>query len=134
MERGLSPEEKRLVEREFIARQEVAARRRVLYRRVFIVGIVAAVLAAALREFRVPTLITPALGFLWLACLLAYAGLAAFPSTFVRDLDFRWHSNPWQEALNSLASGKTQFEAIALLVSPYLGRLLFSFIYAGFMS
>jgi hypothetical protein len=77
---------------------------------------------------------TPAFGLIWITCLIAYVGLSAFPSTFMRDIDFGRQVNPWQEALGSLSDGKTQFEAITLLVSPILARLLCSFVYVGFFS
>ena len=134
MARELSSQEKRLIEREFIARQDAASKRRSRYRAVFLIGIFAAVVGAALREFRVPTLITPLLGLIWLICIAAYVGLAAFPHSFAKDLDPRWHMNPWQSALSSLSEGKTQFEAIALLASPFLARGIFSLIYLSIES
>lgn len=134
MARELSSQEKRLIEREFVARQDAALKRRSRYRAVFVVGISAAVLSAALREFRVDTLITPILGLVWLVCIAAYVGLAAFPNSFGKDVDPRWHLNPWQAALSSLSEGKTPFEAISLLVTPFLARGIFSVIYLSFTS
>jgi hypothetical protein len=130
----LSPQEKTLLEREFIARQNVDFRRRTLYRRVFVVGVFAAICGAALREFRIPTFATPVLWLVWLACVVSYLGVAAFPSSFMRDMDARWHLNPWQEALSSLSEGKTQIEAIGLLITPFLARGLFSLVNLGFTS
>ena len=57
MNRPLSPQEKQLIEREFVARQEAAAKRRSFARKVFLVGILAGVVAAALRAFRVGALL-----------------------------------------------------------------------------
>ena len=132
MDRELSPEEKRLIEREFVARQEVAAKRRSFARRVFILGIAAGVCAAALREFHVRTLATPLLGIIWLISILVYVGVGVFPGSFAKDVDLRWHLNPWQEALRNLSEGRTQVEAIALLAGPILAQMFFSFLYLAF--
>jgi len=132
MERKLSPDEKRLIEREFDARQEVSAKRRTMAFWVFIVGILAGVGSMGLREFHVRTMLSPLLAILWVACLLAYLGGSFLPGTFTKDVDLRWHSNPWQETLENLSQGRTQVEAIALLAGPFLARVLFSFLYIGF--
>ena len=132
MNRQLSPQEKQLIEREFVARQEAAAKRRSLARKVFLVGILAGVGAAALREFRVDTILTPLLWIVWVICLLAYIGVGVFPSSFSKDMDPRWHLNPWQEALQNLSEGKTQLEAIALPAGPMVARMVFLFLYFGF--
>jgi hypothetical protein len=127
----LTPEDKRLIEREFVARQEATAKRRSRMRVVFAVGISAGVAAAALREFRIPTLVSPFLWFVWLLSVAMYVGLGVFPGSLAKDMDPRWHLNPWQEALKNLSEGRTQIEAIALLAGPMLARLLFSFLHFG---
>ena len=132
MARDLSTAEKRLIEREFVAREEESLRRRTLFRGVFLIGIISAVGSAALHEFRVRTLVSPALLIVWLVCVTAYVGAAIFPGSLAQDMDARWHMNPWQAALRNLSKGRTQAEAIALLVSPVAARLLFSFVYLGF--
>jgi hypothetical protein len=132
MDRPLSPEEKRLVEREFVARQEAAARRRSFARRLFLIGLSAGLGAAALREFHVGTIATTLLRIVWVICILGYVGVGVFPASFSKDIDPRWHLNPWQEALQNLSEGRTQFEAIALLAGPLVARMLFSFLYLGF--
>ncbi|HZP61456.1 MAG TPA: hypothetical protein VFB27_14125 [Opitutaceae bacterium] len=129
MQHQLTPEEKQLVEQEFVARQELAARRRSFARRVFVVGLATGLSAAALHEFHIPTLVSPLLGIVWLVCILIYVGMGVFPATFAKDMDLRWHLNPWQEALQHLSEGRTQAEAIALLAGPILGRMLFAFVY-----
>jgi hypothetical protein len=128
----LSPEEKALIEREFVARQEGSARRRSFARGVFMVGIVAGLGAAALREFHIRSLVSPFLGVVWIISLAMYVGAGIFPGSFAKDLDLRWHLNPWQEALQHLSEERTQVEAIALLAGPPLARMLFSFLYFGF--
>jgi len=132
MQRQLTPEEKQLVEQEFVARQGLAARRRSFAHRVFIVGLAAGLSAAALREFHVLTLVSLVLGIIWLLCILIYVGIGVFPTTLAKDMDLRWHLNPWQEALQHLSEGRTQTEAIALLAGPLLGRMLFVFVYFAF--
>lgn len=132
MERELSPQEKALVERELVARHEIAERRRAFAHRVFTVGIAAGLLYAALRAFHFQTLISPLSALAWLICVVTYVGLGAFPSSFAKDMDLRWHLNPWQEALAHLGEGRTHIGAIALLAAPFLGRIVFSVIYLGF--
>jgi hypothetical protein len=132
MDCELSPEEKRLIDREFVARQEVAARRRPFVRRVFTIGIVAGLGGAALHEFHVRTLMGPLLGLVWLICIVLYVGVGVFPGSFAKDLDPRWHLNPWQKALRNLSEGRKQVEAIALLAGPVLAHMLFYFLYFGF--
>jgi hypothetical protein len=131
MDRELSSGEKRLIGREFAARQEFAARRRKFARGVFIIGIVAGLGAAALREFHVLNLASMLLGIVWLICIATYVGAGIFPASFARDFDPRWHLNPWREALRNLSEGKTQVEAIALLAGPVCARMLFTFLYLG---
>lgn len=126
-----TPKERRIVEREFEARQEVAAKRRRFACGVAIVGLVAGVVAAALREFHVHTAFSLLLLFIWLICIVTYVGVGVLPGSFSKDMDPRWHLNPWQEALGNLSQGKTQTEAIALLAGPVLARMLFSFLYFG---
>jgi hypothetical protein len=132
MDRQLSPAEKRLVEREFVARQEAAGRRRSLARRLFLIGLSAGLGAAALREFHVGTIVTALLEIVWVICTVAYVGVGVFPASFSKDIDPRWHLNPWQAALRNLSEGRTQFEAIALLAGPLVAQMLFSFLYFGF--
>lgn len=134
MARELTSQEKQLIEREFIARQDATFRRRARYRAIFVIGVLAATGGAALREFSVPTLVTPLLGLVWFVCVAAYVGLAIFPNSFAKDVDPRWHLSPWQVALSSLSKGKTQLEAITLLASPFLARGVFALIYLGFES
>lgn len=107
-------------------------RRRRWGRRVFLVGLIAGVGHAALREFRALTSATPLLGLVWLACLAAYVGVGLFPSSLAQDLDAPRPANPWQPLLEHLSSGRTQVEALALLAGPLLASLLFSFISFAF--
>lgn len=126
---SLSPEEKHLIERKFVAEQERVAKRRARARAALVIGLVAGIGVAALREFRVHTWALSFLGITYLACLLAYVGAGVFPTSLRKDLDPRWHLNPWREILLHLSEGRTQAEAIALLATPYLARGLFSLIY-----
>jgi hypothetical protein len=134
MNRKLSAAEKRLIERDFVERHEAATRSRVFAHRVFIFGIIAGSGAAVLRGFRVYTPISPLLGIAWLICLSIYLGSRFLPATFSKDIDARWHLNPWQETLQKLSEGRTQVEAITLLAGPLLLRGVCSFIYFGFKS
>ena len=129
MDRKLTRDEKWLIERELVARQELAEKRRSTARRVFLLGLSAGVASAGLGEFRVPTVIVPILGVIWLISILFYVGVGVLPGPLSKDMDPRWHLNPWQEALNSLSEGKTQFEAITLLAGPPIAQMLFSFVY-----
>jgi hypothetical protein len=131
VQRELSAEEKRLIEREFIARQEAAAKQRHFCRVVFIIGIGAGIVAAALRAFHVRTGFGRVFGLCWLVCAVIYLGAQIVPSTFAKDMDARWHLNPWQEALGSLSAGRTMAEAIALLTVPAIASLVFTFLYFG---
>ena len=131
MDHELTPEERDLIEREFIARQDLAARRRSFARHVFIVGLSAGLFSAALGEFHVSPLGSSLLYFAWFISVVVYVGLGVFPGSFGKDMDPSWHLNPWAEALQHLSEGRTQVEAVALMAGPYLGRMLFTFLYFG---
>jgi len=131
VQRELSPEEKRLIEREFTARQEAAAQQRHFCRAVFFAGIASGIVAAALRSFHVLTVIGAGFGVCWLVCAVIYVGAQILPSTFAKDMDIRWHMNPWPESLRSLFAGRTIAEAIALLAAPTVAKFIFAFLYLG---
>jgi len=129
MEKELTSEEKQLIEREFIARQDEAFRRRRFARRAFLVGISCGITGALLRGFRLSTFASPVLMIAWLVCVMIYVGSGVFPTTFRKDMDLRWHLNPWREALQNLSESRTIAEAIALLAAPKLTGMFASFFY-----
>ena len=132
MQRELSPQEKRLIERELIARQEADAKRRAFAHRVFLVGILAGSAAGFLDGFRMRGAIE-AFGYLvWIVCSLTYVGGKIFPTSLREDLDPAWHLNPWQNALQNLGEGRTIGEAIALLACTKLAALLGMFCVEAF--
>ncbi|MDQ8196422.1 hypothetical protein QEH59_18480 [Coraliomargarita sp. SDUM461004] len=132
MEKKLTPEEKQLIEREFFAQQDKMMRRRNFAYKTFLVGISCGIIGGALRGFHLLTFAYPVLIIIWFFCVMLYVGGGIFPTTLRKDLDMRWHFNPWREALLNLPESKTIIEAVALLTAPYFARMLALFIYLAF--
>ena len=129
MARELTLEEKALIEREFVAKQEAACRRRRFARSVFAVGITAGILAAIFRGFDARGFVTSLLWLVWVVSLLIYVGGHLLPTSLSKDLDPSWHLNPWQDALANLSEGRTIREAIALLAGPKVILMCATFLY-----
>jgi len=127
MSRELTPEEKQCIEAEFVMRQKIAAERRVRAHRVFLVGISAGIVAGLLRGLELQSWFSVLAGVVWLFSVVIYVGGNVIPLSFQKDSDFRWHLNPWQEALQNLSEEKCIKEAIALLAVPFLIQMLASF-------
>jgi hypothetical protein len=132
MRRELSTNEKRSIEREFIAKEELRAKRRRFCRSVFVVGITAGTLSALLRGCEVHSAATPLSHLVWIACLVIYVGGLIRPLSFSKDIDPRWHLNPWKDSLINLSAGRNLGEAIALLAGPHLLKIAASLIYMSF--
>ncbi len=132
MSRKLSPQERRFVEREFVAKEEARAKRRRLCSTVFFVGITAGSISALLRAFELRGIVLLFSHLTWIICLLIYVGVQILPISFSKDLDARWHLNPWKDSLSSLSEGRTLTEAIALLAGPHLLKIAASLVYLSF--
>jgi len=127
MSRDLTPEEKRFIESEFVARQNMAAQRRVSAHRVFLVGISAGIVAGGLRGLELRSWFSWLAAIVWLFSVVIYVGGSVIPLSFQKDADIRWHLNPWQEALQNLSEEKCMKEAIALLAVPFVIQMIASF-------
>jgi len=127
MSRDLTPEEKRFIEAEFVARQKMAAERRVSAHRVFLVGISAGIVAGFLRGLELRSWLSWLAAIVWLFSVVIYAGGSVIPLSFQKDTDLRWHLNPWQQALQNLSDEKCMKEAIALLAVPFVIQMIASF-------
>jgi hypothetical protein len=132
MNTELTPEEKLQIEREFVARQELEAKRRLFYRRVFLIGISAGIMSSLLRVFIGGGTMYLFLLIIWIVCAVIYTGGRTFPRTLSQDMDIRWQLNPWRDALQNLAAGCRQAEVIALLATPLIVRWLSAFAYFSF--
>ena len=108
----------------FASEQQGIARRRLRFKRIFVVG-----LSSALG-----TLITPfvwgrpwttlLLFFVWFAATSFYTLGRAIPMSYGRDADIRWHVNPWRDALEHLGREDRQIQAIVLLATMPLCMIL----------
>jgi len=132
MNRQVSTQEKRFIEREFIAKEELRTKRRRFCRAVFILGITAGGLSALLRGFEIHSVATPLCHFAWFVCLLIYVGGQILPLSFSKDVDPSWHLNPWKDSLSRLSEGRTLTEAIVLLAGPHLLKIAASIAYLSF--
>ena len=132
MSRELSDREKRFVESEFIAKEELRAKRRRFSLWIFIIGIVAGSLSALLRGFEAHSVAKPLFHLTWLICLLIYVGGQILPLSFSKATEPTWHLNPWKDALSRLSEGRTLLEAVALLAGPHLLKIAASFVLLGF--
>ncbi len=132
MERQLTSAERRLIERELIAREEVQAKRRKYFRAVFVVGISSAVAAAFFREFRIFGFLPVLLGLCSIICLLLYTEFLTVPRAFSQDIDPRWHLNPWSEALQRMGSDGRLISGIIMLTIYPVSRIIFTFVAFGF--
>lgn len=121
-------QEKLLLERELIAREETRVRRKTFFERLFFVGISAALASAFLGAFFGKGLWPALLGLVWGICTLLYTEFLTVPHTFAKDADLTWHLNPWQEALQRLGADGRQIQGIILLAIFPVARLLFSFL------
>ena len=74
----------------------------------------------------------PLLHLAWVVCVLIYVGGQILPLSFSKDIDPRWHLNPWKDALSNLSEGRTLVEAIALLAGPRLLGMVTSLAYWSF--
>lgn len=128
MNHPLTRQEKLLIERELIAREETRVRRKTLFGRVFFVGISAALASGFLGAFFGRGLWPIFLFLVWCICTLLYTECLTIPQTFAKDADLTWHLNPWQEALQCLGADGRQIQGIILLAVFPIARLLFSFI------
>ena len=132
MSRQLSAQEKRFIEREFVAKEELRAKRRRFCRSIFIVGIASGSVSALLRAFEAHSVATPLFNLVWFVCLLIYVGGQIFPLSFSKDIDPSWHLNPWKDALSRLSEGRTMMEAAALLAGAHLLKIAASLVYWSF--
>jgi len=128
MNRELTSQEKLLIEREFVAREETREKRRLYFSRVFWIGVPAEIVSAFMREFHIGGVIQLFLGLTGLICLLLYTEFLIIPGTFAKDMDLRWHLNPWKDALQRLSAEDRHIHGIIFLASYPLSRMLFSFI------
>lgn len=129
MRKPLTPEVKRDIEAAFVFRQELAARRRALMKRISTVGISAGVLAGLLGGLEVRSLFVVFLNVTWMLSMVAYVGGSVVPLSLGKDMDLRWHLNPWQGALRDLDPDRCMKEAIALLAGPLLIKMVASLVY-----
>jgi hypothetical protein len=132
MEQQPTAAERRLIERELIAREEVRAKRRKYFRVLFVVGVTSSVTAAFCQAFGVGGLLSVLLRLGSLACLLLYTEFLTIPRTFSQDMDPRWHLNPWREALQRVGSDGRMTQGIILLVIYPVCRMIFGFVSYGF--
>lgn len=128
MKPPLTPEEKRLIEREFIAREERRGKRRAYFARVFWVGLAAEVGFAFLHAFRLAGPWSLLLGIAGMVCVLLYTGFLPVPRTFAEDLSAGWHLNPWRDTLLRLSAEDRHVRGIILLVAYPLSRAAFELI------
>jgi len=121
----LSPDEKWLIKRELIAREQAKERKRDFRRRVFDIGMVSAFLASALTllfgGFFIPLI--PKLG--WLVCILIYLDADCLLPSFSKDTSLSWHANPWGESLSRLSDTGDIIRGIALLASYKLSYVTY---------
>jgi hypothetical protein len=121
----MTPAEKALIEKQFMAKQAAIAKRRHAMESVFLIGLIAAVVGAFSYAFIGKTVTSHCLMTFWILSCGVYTGFAIWPLRFDKDIDPRWHLNPWQEALQKLGSEGRQLEGIVLLASFPLLRLVF---------
>jgi hypothetical protein len=124
MSSELSPEEKHLIELEFVAREETRAKRRTAMARVCWIGVSAYLLSAFVPRTEVGWVVLLLLRFIWVVCAGVYTSGHVFPATFTKDIDPWWHTNPWQDAMQDLSEGGRQIEVLALILVPQATKLL----------
>jgi hypothetical protein len=134
MEQQLTSAERRLIERELIAREEVQAKRRKYFRFLFVVGLTSSVIAAFCRAFRIGGILPALLGVGSLVCVLLYSEFLTVPRTFSQDMSPGWHLNPWQEALQRMGADGRLIQGIIMLAIYPVSLMLFSFVSLGFGS
>ena len=128
MNRLLTREDKRLIEREFIARENVRLKRRLFFDRVFSIGLIAGIASPALAEIFGRNPASSLLGLTWVICTLLYTEFLTIPRTFSKDMDPQWHFNPWREALERLSSEDRQIKALILLAARLAVKMVSLFI------
>lgn len=130
MTRELSPEEKRLIDREFAARQNIIARQRLFARRAFVIGTLSGMGFGAIRAFHVYTLMFPFLGIIWTICILIYINVLPIPPIIspIKDIDSNAHMNSCKKTSLNLSKRRTLIETFVLLTSPVLTHILFAFL------
>ena len=128
MNQPLSSQEKWLIERELIAREEAKERRGKFRKRVFSVGAMAGLLAATLSVlfggFFAPLI--PKL--VWIVCILIYMDFDGFLPSLSKEISLSWHVNPWQESLGRLSETEDVIRGILLLSCYTLSRLALLFL------
>jgi hypothetical protein len=132
MERRLTSLERRQIERELIAREEVQLKRKRYFHFIFVVGITSAVLAAFFRVFRISSLIAPLLGVVALVCVLIYSGFLTAPRKFSQDMSPGWHLNRWPEAFQRMSSDGRLIQGLIMLAIYPFCLLFFSLVSSAF--
>ena len=122
----LTPEEKALVEREFVARQEEKSRKQRFYRWVFWLGVPSEILAALAMEVPGAGLLAIVLALAGLVCLLIYTNFLIFPTTWAKDYSVGWHLNPWRDALSRMSAEGRAKTGLVFLVAYPISRMVFS--------
>ena len=122
MERKLTPAEKGLIEREFVARQEEDERRKRRLRFVFGVGFATGCSRSFVGAiFGVPTL-TLAVGAVWLICVLVYTGAQYLPRTLIEDLAPFGKIGRWQRTFYNLGMDDRLLQGLLLVCAPFISR------------
>lgn len=128
MNHALSPQEKGLVEREFVAREQQKERRRRFRSRAFTVGILSGFLASALTVVFGGFFIPFIPKIIWIVCIFIYLDTDCLLPSFSKDMSPSWHMNPWKESLSRLSDTEDIIRGIALLTCFKISHLLFAFI------
>jgi hypothetical protein len=124
MNRKLNHAQEHSIELLFAAEQLAVAKRKKFYARIFVVGLVTAFGTVFTPFFWGYPLTTLALGLVWFAAVAFYTLGRAIPISYGSDADIRWHVNPWRDALDALASEDRQIQAIVLLASFPICRII----------
>ena len=125
MSAPLSPQEKWLIEREFVAKEEAKEKKKGFRKRVAICGIIAGV-SAALISITFGGFFAPLIPkIIWIVCIGIYLGVDSLLPSFSKDIGFYRHMNPWKDSLNSLSDSRDLPFAISLFGCYHLARIVF---------
>jgi len=128
MNPSLSPQEKWLIERELIAKEEAKEKKNQFRSRVFIIGIIAGCLAATLTivfgGFFIPLI--PKL--IWIVCCIIYTDFHCIALSYTKDTSLSHHLNPWRESLEYLSDKNDILRGISLFGCYAIGKLILLFV------
>lgn len=128
MNPSLSPQEKWLIERELIAKEEAKEKKNQFRSRVFIIGIIAGCLAATLTIFFGGFFIPLIPKLTWIVCCIIYTDFHCIALSYTKDSNISHLVNPWKESMEHFSDRKDILRGLSLFVCYTVSKVILLFV------